>query len=274
MAYSKIPAMGSFFRAQPVALSGMNSMDVVITRAASMSRSLRTVLIVDEDASMRYFHGLLLMRLQYVVLTADSPGEALANMERSAPSVVLASLSLPETQGKDLLTAIRNNDRLGAVPVIALSDGEDRSVRLSCLKRGYAACIARPADPHLLYRAIQAATEATPRAHIRLNLSLKAVVGSGADRSGEVAYTSTISEGGMFLQTSSPPPNKTKTPLRIFLSDREIRTTAEVLYSSTRERRTFPQPGMGMRFIEMHDDDRTFLRRFIKEQLVRDILPG
>ena len=239
-----------------------------------MNRSLRTVLIVDENASMRYYHGLLLMRLHYVVLTADSPGEALANMERSVPSIVLSSLSLPEAQGKDLFAAIRSSDRLGAVPVIALSDSDDPEVRLSCLKRGYTACIAKPADPYLLYRSIQAATEATPRSHIRLNLSLKAVVGDGTDSTGEEAYTSTISEGGMFLQTYSPPPNKTKTPLRIFLSDRQIRTTAEVLYSSTLERRTFQQPGMGLKFVEMHDDDRTFLRAFIREQLVRDILPG
>jgi CheY-like chemotaxis protein len=223
---------------------------------------------------MRYYHGLLLMRLQYVVLTADSPEEALTTMERSAPSIVLSSLSLPEMQGKDLFAAIRCSDRLAGVPVIALSETEDPSVRLSCLKRGYAACIAKPADPHLLYGAIQAATEVTPRAHIRLNLSLRTVVGDGTDSAGEEAYTSTISEGGMFLQTYSPPPNHTKTPLRIFLSDREIRTTAEVLYSSTLERRTFQQPGIGLKFIELHDDDRTFLKSFIKEQLVRDILPG
>jgi CheY-like chemotaxis protein len=223
---------------------------------------------------MRYYHGLLLMRLHYVVLTADSSREALANMERAVPSIVLSSLSLPETRGKDLLAAIRSSDRLGGVPVIALSETEDPEVRVSCLKRGYSACVAKPADPHILYRAIQAATEATPRAHIRLNLSLKAVVGDGADSRGEEAYTSTISEGGVFLQTYSPPPNKTKTPMRIFLSDREIRTTAEVLYSSTLEKRTFQQPGMGLKFIDMPDEDRIFLRGFIREQLVRDILPG
>jgi CheY-like chemotaxis protein len=249
-------------------------MDISTKRAEDMGRSLRTVLIVDENASMRYYHGLLLMRLHYVVLTADSAGEALTTMERSVPSIVLSSLSLPDMQGTDLFAAIRSNDRLGGVPVIALSETEDQEVRSSCLKRGYSACVAKPADPHRLYCAIQAATEASPRAHIRLNLSLKAVVGDGIDSTGEEAYTSTISEGGMFLQTYYPPPNHTKTPLRIFLSDREIRTTAEVLYSSTLERRTFQQPGMGLKFIELHDDDRTFLQSFIREQLVRDILPG
>jgi CheY-like chemotaxis protein len=239
-----------------------------------MNRALRSVLIVDENASMRYYHGLLLMRLHYVVLTADSTGEALVNMARSVPSIVLSSLSLPEVQGKDLFGAIRSSDRLGGVPVIALSEKDDQEVRLSCLKKGYAACFGKPADPHLLYRAIQAATEATPRAHIRLNLALKAVVGEGTDYNEEEVYTSTISEGGMFLQTYSPPPARTKMPLKLVLSDREIRTTAEVLYSSTLERRTFQQPGMGLRFIEMHDDDRAYLRSFIKEQLVRDIMPG
>jgi CheY-like chemotaxis protein len=239
-----------------------------------MSRSLRTVLVVDENASMRYYHGLLLMRLHYVVLTADSHGEALANMERSAPSVVLSSLSLPEVQGKNLFAAMRSSDRLAAVPVAALSEKDDPEVRLSCLKRGYIACITKPADPDLLYSALQAATETFPRAHIRLNLSLKTVVGDGMDGSGEEAYTSTISEGGMFLHTYSPPPDQAKTPLRIFLSGREIAAIAEVRYRSTLERRTFQQPGMGLKFIEMHDDDRIFLRSFIREQLVRDILPG
>ena len=239
-----------------------------------MGRSPRTVLVVDENASMRYYHGLLLMRLHYVVLTADSHQEALSNMERAAPSVVLSSLSLPEEQGRDLFSALRSSDRLAAIPVIALSERDDPEARLACLKRGYAACVAKPADPHLLYGAIQAATETFPRAHIRLNLSLKTVVGDGSARSEEESYTSTISEGGMFLETYSPPPDQTKTPLRIFLSDREIGATAEVRYSSTLERRTFQQPGMGLKFIEMHDDDRAFLRSFIREQLVRDILPG
>jgi CheY-like chemotaxis protein len=239
-----------------------------------MGRSLKTVLVVDENASMRYYHGLLLMRLHYVVLTADSHREALANMERAAPSVVLSSLSLPEAEGKDLFAAMRSSDRLAAVPVIALSEKDDPEVRLSSLKRGYAACIARPADPHLLYSAIQAATETFPRSHIRLNLSLKTVVGGGSASDGDEAYTSTISEGGMFLQTCSPPPDQTRTPLHLFLSDREIQATAEVRYSSTLERRTFQQPGMGLKFVEMRDDDRAFLRSFIREQLVRDILPG
>ena len=67
-------------------------MDISTKRAEDMGRSLRTVLIVDENASMRYYHGLLLMRLHYVVLTADSAGEALTPMERSVPSIVLSSL--------------------------------------------------------------------------------------------------------------------------------------------------------------------------------------
>ena len=238
-----------------------------------MNRPLRTVLIADENASMRYYHGLLLMRLHYVVLTAGSPGEALDNMARSVPSIVLSSLSLPDVLGNDLFAAMRSSDRLGAVPVIALAEKEDPAVRLSCLKRGYAACSTKPADPNGLYHAIQAATETAPRAHIRLNLSIKAVVGEGVGRSEEEAYTSTISEGGVFLQTCSPPPNMTKTLLSIFLSGREIRATGEVRYSSTLERRTFQQPGMGLKFIEMRDDDRSFLRSFIREQLVSDILP-
>jgi len=240
-----------------------------------MSRSSRTVLIVDGNASMRYYHGLMLMRLHYVVLTADNPEEALMNMERTVPSIVLTSSSFSETHGRDLLTAIRGSDRFGSVPVIALSDSEDAQTRASCMKSGYAACIAKPADPHQLYSAIQSVTENTPRAHIRLNVSLKALVGNGNETNEEkkYEYTSMISEGGMYVQTYSPPPKHTQTPVRIFLSDREIRTKAEVLYSSTLEPKIFKDPGMGLKFIDISDADRTYLRSFISDQLVRDILP-
>lgn len=240
-----------------------------------MNRSSRIVLIVDSNASMRYYHCLMLMRLHYVVLTAPSHEEAFLSMKCTVPSIILVSNSPSEESGKDFLNKMRSSDRLGAVPVIALIDAEDAGTRSDCLKKGYAACLAKPADPHLLYRAIQTITEDVPREHIRINMSLKALVGPDSAARGEekVHYTSMISEGGMYLQTYSPAPKRTLTPVSLFLMEREIRIKAEVLYSSRLDHRTFLQPGMGMKFLEIMNDDRIFLRSFIREQLVRDIIP-
>lgn len=36
----------------------------------------------------------------------------------------------------------------------------------------------------------------------------------------------------------------------------------------------FREPGMGMRFVDISPEDRTFVRHFIKEQLTSDIVIG
>jgi hypothetical protein len=47
-----------------------------------------------------------------------------------------------------------------------------------------------------------------------------------------------------------------------------------VLYSHAMEEGTFREPGMGMKFVEISEEDRSFLRSFIKAQLTSDIMPG
>jgi hypothetical protein len=125
-------------------------------------------------------------------------------------------------------------------------------------------------EPASLYRAVQAATETTPRSNIRLVTSLEAVVGD-ADRS---AQATKISEGGLYLRTPVLRPKDAVTPVRIFIKDHEIKATAVVLYSHAPEGGAAGEAGMALKFIEITDEDRKFLRGFIKEQLTSDILPG
>ena len=238
-----------------------------------MGSSVRTVLLVHDDAAMRYYLGMLLMRLQYVVLTATTPEEAIKSAEQTTPFVVLTMA--PRLNGTDLLRTLKASARTSAVPVIVLADEDNAEVRSSFRSMGYAACLVNPVAPHELYRAIQAETETMPRAHIRLNLSLKAVMGSeGALGGGEpAAYTSTISEGGCYLRTNSPQPKNTLTLLKIFIKDREVRIKAQVLRHDRHGRTASREGGMGMKFIEIPDSDRIFLRNFITEQLTYD-MPG
>ncbi len=232
-----------------------------------MDRPARTVLLVDKSATLRYFHGQLLTRLDYAVLTAASPEEALMIMERTVPSCVLSGFLFPMMNGKDLIRKLKGQERTKHVPVIILTGEKDTAARKTCLDLGCASYLVKPVEPASLYREVQAATETTPRSNIRLATSLKAVVGD-ADRSGQATM---ISEGGLFVRTPSLRPKDAITPVRILIKDHEIKATAVVLYTHTQKGGAAREPGMGLKFIDISEEDRAFLRRFIKEKLTADI---
>lgn len=234
-----------------------------------MDRRTRTILIVDKSTAMRYYHGMLLTRLEYAVLSAASPEEALMIMERTMPSCVITGRLFPMMSGSEFIKKLKGAERTRFLPVIVLTGEKDDEGRKACLDLGCAAYLIKPVEPGHLYRAVQAATEAIPRSNIRLGTSLKAVVGDAA----RAEHATMISEGGLFLRTPSPRPKDAVTPITIFINDREIRATALVLYSHAPAAGAASDSGMALKFVTISNEDRNFLRSFIHERLTSDILP-
>jgi CheY-like chemotaxis protein len=237
-------------------------------------RKTKTVLIVDGSATMIYYHGILLKRLEYAVLTAASPEDALKIMDHICPSLILTAISFPSMSGVDFIKTIKNRESTKAIPVIVLTAEEHSSIRSACLKLGCVAYLIKPLEPSTLYRIIQAAVESTPRENIRINTSLKTVIGQentndGAER---LEYATAISEKGAYVRTLAPNAKNAFIPIKIYIHDREIRAKALVLYTNVLEHGTFKEPGMGLKFVEIAEDDRNYLRNFINTQLVSDIV--
>jgi CheY-like chemotaxis protein len=240
------------------------------------AREARTVLIVDGSATMLYYHGILLQRLEYAVLTATTPEEAMKIMERAVPSLILTAISFPSMDGVDFIKMIRNRERTKAVPVIVLTAEEDASVKSACISLGCAAYLSKPVDASILYRTVQAAVERTPRENIRISTSLKTVVGDEEAKGARerIEYATEISERGAYVRTLAPKAKDSLIPIRIYIEDREIRSKAVVLYTHTMEGGAFREPGMGLKFLELSEKDREYLRSFINSLLVSDIVIG
>jgi uncharacterized protein (TIGR02266 family) len=239
-----------------------------------MTRETRTILLVDASYSILFYLAMLLKRLEYKVETARSGEEALRKMEECPPSIVVTDTALPNMSGVVLLKRIKEAPLLKAIPVVMLSAEVDQGVRDTCTRLDCAAYLLKPVEPDLLYRTLQSVSETIPRANIRLKTSLKVFVGDGTSMGGasRTEYATAISEGGMFVRTLYPQPRNTLTPVRIVLEGREIRVKAIVLYSTSSSGQQ-QDPGMGMKFVEMSDDDRAAIRRFIKDRLTKDIAP-
>ena len=239
-------------------------------------RENRTVMIVDGSATMRYYYGIVLKRLKYAVLTATTPEAALKLLEQTIPSLILTAVSFPFMSGVDFIKTIKSREGTKAVPVIVMTAEEQDSIRSASLALGCVAYLIKPVEPATLYRIIQAAVETTPRENIRISTSLKTIIeeGKARDAAGRIEYATAISEKGAYVRTLAPKARNSHIPVRIFIHDREIRAQAVVIYTNALEGGAFREPGMGLRFIEINEDDRNYLRNFIKEQLTSDIVTG
>lgn len=68
----------------------------------------RTVLIVDDDANIRSMVRICLESDGYLVRQAVNGADALEQMQREAPDVVLIDLAMPAMDGMTTLAEIRN----------------------------------------------------------------------------------------------------------------------------------------------------------------------
>lgn len=160
-----------------------------------MSWDSRTVLLVDGSDTLRYYYAILLKRLEFIVMVAESAEEALRLMESTVPSLILTDIALPQMSGTDFIKTVKNSDRLKQVPIVVLADRDDAAAKSACLGMGCFDFLIKHVEPGNLYRSIQSALVPTPRAHIRLSMPLKVVVGDG---------TSRVAQNGRNLPQPSP----------------------------------------------------------------------
>lgn len=79
---------------------------------------METVLVIDDDEIHRELFSLLLTDEGYRVVTAPDGLQGLALYKQQRPTLVFLDLSLPDTNGLEILRAIRRFDERAKVIVI------------------------------------------------------------------------------------------------------------------------------------------------------------
>jgi CheY-like chemotaxis protein/Tfp pilus assembly protein PilZ len=234
------------------------------------------VLVVDGDLARMFITGIVLQRLDYHVATVNSAEDALMIMNLAQPQVILTEVALPSLSGIDLLKRIKARSGTNAIPVIVYTHLDDPACRQACFQAGCAGYLTDPVDPEQLYVAVQAATEQTPRHFVRLKTSLQVVVGKAGIPGFTVrtCQVSALSENGMFVSMDRPLPYGTVLPFTLHLHETGSDTIAvegRVLYSHQGGKDQSRQPGIGVKFTLISEQDRTRLRSFLREQLMSGV---
>ena len=81
----------------------------------------RTVLVVDDDPSLRLVLTEALAQEGYTVVQAPDGQVGLRLAERLAPDVILLDLALPGKSGLDVLEELKGRQATRAIPVILMS---------------------------------------------------------------------------------------------------------------------------------------------------------
>lgn len=107
----------------------------------------KTILIVDDSASVRKLIELTLRREGYLLVTASSGVAALAALAETEPDLVLLDLMLVAIDGFQLCAVIRNHPRLKSVPIVILTGRESEADREAGRRAGVNAYLTKPFRP-------------------------------------------------------------------------------------------------------------------------------
>jgi CheY-like chemotaxis protein len=87
--------------------------------------SKQQVLVVDDDQSVRDSVGMLLTAAGYNVSTAKHGFDALLQLRRMQPDLIISDLNMPEMSGFEFLSVVRR--RFPQIPVVAMSGAYQRA---------------------------------------------------------------------------------------------------------------------------------------------------
>jgi CheY-like chemotaxis protein len=216
---------------------------------------------------------MLLQRFGYRVCTANTSAQALDMVSVAVPALIITDLYLPGMSGADLNNLLRQDPRTAAVPMIFLRPAGDETAERRCLAAKVPS-IPKPIQVEDLYRTVQESIEATPRSSIRIDTRLTVSVNSIPLDCIEGECVSVLSEHGMYVRMHEPFNRNEHLSVEMKINDRIIPVEATVLYSHRYGEGPFAEPGMGLKFLRISPGDHSFLREFIREEILKDIPPG
>src|SRR5579862_754658 len=115
------------------------------------------VLVIDDDASLRFTLEAVLSDAGLVVEACDGGASGLAAFELHGADVVLTDLAMPEMDGMQVLERMRASDP--SVPVLMLTAHGSERVAVAAMKAGAFDYVPKPFDPDEILLAVTRAVD-------------------------------------------------------------------------------------------------------------------
>ena len=231
----------------------------------------RSIVVAGGNTRNMLAVSLLLRRFGYEVLTADTAAQAQEHLSGKQPALVISDLTLPDMHGVDFLQDHRQLKGAGAIPMIFMVFPGDSAAESRCMGYGAAGCISKPIQAEELYRTVQQAIEARPRTSIRIDTQLPVSVNNLAIENAGGGPDIDLSENGMYVPTANPYPANKQVSVQLHMKERTISTNGSIIYSRSGGGTRVVTPGMGLKFTAIAPQDRDFIRKYIHDEITRDL---
>ena len=108
-----------------------------------------TILICDDEPSLRELMRISLAP-EYSFAEAEDTAEAMAQIERLLPDLVLLDLMMPGGSGLDVLERVRSDPRMSRTPIVIVSAFASDGDRVRARDAGASGFLGKPFDPEEL----------------------------------------------------------------------------------------------------------------------------
>ncbi len=128
---------------------------VIVTAPRTTDRKAR-ILVVDDEANIRELLTQEFTEAGYQVATAANGRDAIAEVRRDRPDLVVLDVMMPEMNGFDAAAVLKNDPLTADIPIVILSIVQDRD---RGFRVGVDRYLTKPIDTDLLFREVGALLE-------------------------------------------------------------------------------------------------------------------
>ena len=118
-----------------------------------------TILVIDDEEKIRKILTIHLTQAGYEVITAANGVEALRDLDRIKPCLVITDIVMPKVSGLEFGQALRNKAETSDIPVIVISAHSDPDTVKAARDLGAAKFLAKPFEVKTLLDAVRKVLE-------------------------------------------------------------------------------------------------------------------
>ncbi|MGC4069013.1 MAG: response regulator [Polyangiaceae bacterium] len=125
------------------------------------------VLVIDDDGDGREFMEQALASHGAEVISVSSAKDALVELERTLPDVMVSDIAMPEVDGYELVQRVRAlpAERGGCTPALAITAHASKEIHERALESGFHRYTAKPVDVETFVAAVAELGRAEPTSH-------------------------------------------------------------------------------------------------------------